>query len=76
MTNKDSHLVGIDAVADEIYRNLPKLDYEQMLMDILQEEINKEMILEHGEDWKEKQDKAIIEQIKQLAMEIENDRQN
>lgn len=49
------------------------IDVEGELAAILSEEINKEMILEHGENWKEEQDDAIITAIKKIAKEQDND---
>jgi len=49
------------------------LDLEQELFDILKEEINKEMIKEHGPDWKQKQDEQLIKCIKQVAEDNKNE---
>lgn len=49
------------------------IDIEQELYDILKEEINKEMITEHGPDWQQRCDEEIIKHLKQFQQENNNE---
>ena len=45
------------------------IDVEQELADILKEEIHKEMVLEYGPDYRQKQDEEYIKCLKKFAEE-------